>query len=66
MRNFWFLDDNVLFSELMRIAFVLILNRNVEILKSENKINDENNLKFEDLKLICNEIAHSLKENFPF
>jgi hypothetical protein len=50
----------------MRIAFVLILNRNVEILKSENKINDENNLKFEDLKLICNEIAHSLKENFPF
>ena len=61
-----FLDDNVLFSELMRIAFVLILKRNVEILKSENKIDDENNLKFEDLKLICNEIAHSLKENIPF
>lgn len=61
-----FLDDNVLFSELMRIAFVLILSRNVEILKFENKINDENNLKFEDLKLICNEIAHSLKENLPF
>jgi hypothetical protein len=61
-----FLDDNVLFSELMRIAFVLILRRNVEILKSENKIEDENNLKFEDLKLICNEIARSLKENLPF
>lgn len=61
-----FLDDNVLFSELMRIAFVLILSRNVEILKFENKINGENNLKFEDLKLICNEIAHSLKENLPF
>lgn len=61
-----FLDDNVLFSELMRIAFVLILSRNVEILKFENKINGENNLKFEDLKLICNEIAHSLKKNLPF
>lgn len=61
-----FLDDNVLFSELMRIAFVLILKRNVEILKTKNKINDENNLKFEDLKLICNKIAYSLEENPPF
>lgn len=61
-----FLDDNVLFSELMQIAFVLILKRNVEILKSENKIDDENNLKFEDLKLICNKIAYSLEENLPF
>ena len=61
-----FLDDIEMFGELMRNGFVLILEQNIQVLVSEKLIEDSNNLKFNDLKIICNKIARDLKTEIPF
>lgn len=61
-----FLDDIEMFGELMRNAFILILEEHIQVLVSKKLIEDSNNLKFNELKTICNEIARNLNTEIPF
>lgn len=55
-----------MFGELMRNAFILILEEHIQVLVSKKLIEDSNNLKFNELKTICNEIARNLNTEIPF
>ena len=61
-----FLDDIEMFGELMRNGFILILEENIQVLADKNLIKDSNNLKFNELKTICNKIARNLETEIPF
>lgn len=61
-----FLDDVELFGELMKNGFILILEKNIQVLADEKLIKEPDNLKFDELKTICNEIARNLKTEIPF
>ena len=61
-----FLDDIEMFGELMRNAFILILEEHIQVLADKNLIKDSNNLKFNELKTICNKIARNLETEIPF
>lgn len=61
-----FLNDVEMFGEFMRLGFILILEKYVEILKNKKMLNCKGNLKISDLKLICNEIAKNINADLPF
>lgn len=61
-----FLDDIEMFGELVRNAFILILEEHIQFLVGKKLIEDSNNLKFDELKTICNKIARNLETEIPF
>lgn len=65
-KNGKFLDDVEMFGELMKNGFILILEKCIQVLDDKKLIEDSNNLNFNELKMICNEIAISLKIEVPF
>ena len=50
-----------MFGELVRNAFILILEEHIKFLVGKKLIEDSNNLKFDELKTICNKIARNLE-----
>lgn len=65
-KNGKFLDDIEMFGELVRNAFILILEEHIQFLVGKKLIEDSNNLKFDELKTICNKIARNLETEIPF
>lgn len=61
-----FLNDVEMFGEFMRIGFILVLDKYVEILKNKKMLNCKGKLKVSDLKLISNEIAKNINVDLPF
>lgn len=61
-----FLNDIEMFGEFMRLGFILVLEKYVDILKNRKILNCKEKLKISDLKLICNEIAKNINADLPF
>ena len=55
-----------MFGELMRNAFILILGEHIQVLVSKKLIENSDNLKFDELKAICNKITRNLETEIPF